>query len=42
MAALSQVLKMLENYITDDYDRPNRPETLEFEPEEEGDTAEKC
>ena len=41
MAEQSQVLKILENYITDDYDRPNRPETLEFEPEVEGDTDEK-
>jgi len=35
------VLKIWENYITDLYDRPNRPETLEVEPEEEVDTDEK-
>ena len=29
-----QVLKIWENYITELYDRPNRPETLEAEPEE--------
>ncbi|PNF14567.1 hypothetical protein B7P43_G14130 [Cryptotermes secundus] len=28
-----QVLKIWENYITELYDRPNRPETLEVEPE---------
>jgi len=37
----SQVLKIWENYITELYDRPNRPETLEVEPEEEVDTDEK-
>ena len=31
----SQVLKISENYITELYDRPNRPEILEAEPEEE-------
>ena len=36
-----QVLKIWENYFTGLYDRPNRPETLEGEPEEEGDTEEK-
>jgi len=36
-----QVLKIWENYVTDLYGRPNRPETLEFEPEEEVDTDEK-
>ena len=36
-----QVLKIWENYITELYDRPNRPETLEVEPEEEVDTDEK-
>jgi len=36
-----QVLKIWENYITELYDRPNRPETLEVEPEEEADTDEK-
>jgi len=36
-----QVLKIWENYITELYDRPNRPETLEVEPEEEEDTDEK-
>jgi hypothetical protein len=30
-----------ENYITELYDRPNRPETLDIEPEEEVDTEEK-
>jgi hypothetical protein len=37
----SQVLKIWENYITELYDRPNRPETLEVELEEEVDTDEK-
>ena len=37
----SQVLKIWENYITELYVRPNRPETLEVEPEEEVDTDEK-
>jgi hypothetical protein len=37
----SQVLKIWENYITELYNRPNRPETLEVEPEEEVDTDEK-
>ena len=27
-----QVLKIWENYVTELYDRPNRPETLEVEP----------
>jgi hypothetical protein len=36
------VLKILENYITELHDRPNRPETLEVEPEEEVDADEKC
>ena len=36
-----QVLKIWKNYITELYVRPNRPETLEVEPEEEGDTDEK-
>ena len=36
-----QVLKIWEIYITELYDRPNRPETLEVEPEEEADTDEK-
>jgi hypothetical protein len=31
----SQVLKIWENYITELYDRPNQPETLDTEPEEE-------
>jgi len=35
------VLKIWENYITELYERPNLPETLEFEPEEEVDTDEK-
>jgi len=38
----TQVLKIWENYITQLYDRPNRPETLEVEPEEEVDTEEKA
>ena len=37
----NQVLKIWENYITELYDRPNRPETLDVEPEEEVDTDEK-
>ena len=37
----NQVLKILENYITELYNRPNRPETLEVEPEQEVDTDEK-
>ena len=32
---------MWENYVTEIYDRPNRPETLEDEPEVEVDTDEK-
>jgi len=35
------VLKIWENYITELHDRPNRPETLEVEPEEEVDADEK-
>jgi len=35
------VLKIRENYITELYDRPNRPVTLEVEPEEEVDADEK-
>jgi len=34
------VLKIWENYVTELYDRPNRPESLEIEPEEEVDTDE--
>ena len=34
-------MKIWENYITALYDRPNRPETLEVETEEEVDTDEK-
>jgi len=37
----SQVLKIWKNYITELYDRPNQPETLDVEPEEEVDTDEK-
>ena len=37
----TQVLKIWGNYITELYDRPDRPETLEFEPEEEVDTDDK-
>jgi predicted DNA-binding protein len=33
-------LKIWENYITEIYDRPNRPEALEVEPEGEIDTDE--
>ena len=37
-----QILKIWENYVTELYDRPNRPETLDDEPEEEEeDTDEK-
>jgi len=36
----SQVLKNWENYITELYDRRNRPEILDIEPEEEVDTDE--
>jgi len=35
------VLNIWENYITELYDQPNRPETPEVEPEEEVDTAKK-
>jgi len=35
------VLKIWENYITELYDRPNQPKTLEIEPEKEIDTDEK-
>jgi len=35
------VLKIWENYVTELYDRTNRPENLEVEPEEEADTDEK-
>jgi len=35
------VLKIWENYITELYHRPNRPETLELKPEGEIDTDEK-
>ena len=35
------MLKIWENYVTELYDRPNRPETLEVDPEEEVDTDEK-
>ena len=37
----SQVLKIWENYIAELHDRPNRPVTLEVEPEEEVDADEK-
>jgi len=37
----SQVLKIWENYITELCDRPNQPETLEVEHEEEVDTEQK-
>ena len=35
------MLKIWENYITELHDRPNRPVTLEVEPEEEVDADEK-
>jgi hypothetical protein len=35
------VLEIWENYVTELYNRTNRPETLEAEPEEEVDTDEK-
>ena len=35
------MLKIWENYVTELYDRPNRPETLQVEPEEEVDKEEK-
>jgi len=35
------VLKIWDNYITELHDRPNRPQTLEVEPEEEVDRNEK-
>ena len=35
------MLKIWENYVTELYDRPNQPETLEVKPEEEVDTDEK-
>ena len=38
----SQVLKIWENYITEIYNGPNQPETLEVEHEEEVDTDEKA
>ena len=34
-------MKIWKNYVTVLYDQPNRPETLEVEPEEEVDTDEK-
>jgi hypothetical protein len=38
----SQVLKIRENYITEPHNRPNRPETLEVELEEEVNGDQKC
>jgi hypothetical protein len=35
-----QMLNIWENYITEIHDRPNRPETIEVEPEEEVDADE--
>ena len=35
------VLKIWENYVTELYDQPNRPEILGVEPEEEADTDER-
>ena len=37
----TEVLKIWENYITELYNQPNRPENLEVEPEEEVDTDDK-
>ena len=37
-----KVLKIWENYVKELYDRPNRPETLEVEPEEEVDKMRKA
>ena len=37
----SRVPKIWEKYVTKIYDRPNRPETLEVEPEEDVDTDKK-
>jgi hypothetical protein len=34
-------MKILENYITELYNRPNRPQNLELETEEEADADEK-
>jgi hypothetical protein len=36
-----QVLEIWDNYVTELYDRPNRPENLEVEPNEEVDTDKK-
>jgi hypothetical protein len=41
MVDQKQVLEIWENYISELYDRPNLPETLEMEFEEEEDTYEK-
>ena len=41
IAEKSQVMKIWENNITELHDRPNRPETLEVEPEEKVDADEK-
>ena len=38
----SQLLKIWENYTIERYDRPNRSENLEFEPEEDVGKDEKC
>jgi hypothetical protein len=35
----NQVQKIWENYISELYERPNRPETLEVEPKEKVDTG---
>jgi hypothetical protein len=37
----TEVLKIWENYITELYNQPNRPENLQVEPEEEVDTDDK-
>jgi hypothetical protein len=41
IVVLNQVLTIWESYISEVYDRPYRPESLEVEPEEEVDTDEK-
>jgi hypothetical protein len=38
---LQQLLEIWENYITQLYNQPNQPESLEVKPEEEADTEEK-
>ena len=38
---ICKYISLYVNYVTELYDRPNRPETLEVEPEKEVDTDEK-